>query len=593
MGTARFGKVLTAMVTPFHDDGGLDLDGAAALARWLVDQGNDGLVDRRHHRRGADAVRRRGGRAVAGRARRRRRAAARRHGQQRHAPHRSSSRSGPPRPGVDGLLVVSPYYNRPTQAGLEAHFRAVAAATALPIVMYDVPARTGPHLEVDTIVRLANEVPTIAGLKDARGRPRRGCRHRGRRPRRVRRLLGRRRAHPAPAGGRRRRCHRGGHPLDRRSARRDDRRPRQGRRRRARARSTPASCPASRSRSGPPGSTSSAAKAAMEALGRPAGPLRLPLAPLDDAVRSAVGEVLGRTGARPWLIPSRSRSSGAWARSGATAPASRSAGASCCSTCGLMFPDIDMLGVDLVLPDFTYLRDNADRVDGAIITHGHEDHMGGLSYLLRELSFPIYGSALTLGLARNRIEEAGLLDRTELIPVRDGERRRIGPCQVEFIPVTHSVPHGLRHGLPHAAGHDPALGRLQARPHAGRRPAHRPGPHRRARVGRRHPPAAQRLDQRRRARSRPQRALGGQGALRPVPRARGPAHRHRLLRQPRAPGAADRRRRRGVRAQGGDARPVDEEERAAGPRHGPAAHPRPRAGRHRRRPRPAARRRCA
>ena len=110
---------------------------------------------------------------------------------------------------------------------------------------------------------------------------------------------------------------------------------------------------------------------------------------------------------------------------------------------GLMFPELDMLGIDLVLPDFTYLRENADRIDGAIITHGHEDHMGGLSYLLRELSFPIYGSALSLGLARNRIEEAGLLDRTELIPVRDGERRRIGPCDVEFIPVTHSVPHGF------------------------------------------------------------------------------------------------------------------------------------------------------
>ncbi len=110
---------------------------------------------------------------------------------------------------------------------------------------------------------------------------------------------------------------------------------------------------------------------------------------------------------------------------------------------GLMFPELDMLGIDLVLPDFTYLRDNAERIDGAIITHGHEDHMGGLSYLLRELSFPIYGSELTLGLARNRIDEAGLLDRTELIPVRDGERRRIGPCDVEFIPVTHSVPHGF------------------------------------------------------------------------------------------------------------------------------------------------------
>jgi ribonuclease J len=110
---------------------------------------------------------------------------------------------------------------------------------------------------------------------------------------------------------------------------------------------------------------------------------------------------------------------------------------------GLMFPDLDMLGVDLVLPDFTYIRDNADRVDGAIITHGHEDHMGGLSYLLRDLSLPIYGSALTLGLARNRIEEAGLLHRARLIPVTDGERRRIGPCDVEFIPATHSVPHGF------------------------------------------------------------------------------------------------------------------------------------------------------
>jgi ribonuclease J len=110
---------------------------------------------------------------------------------------------------------------------------------------------------------------------------------------------------------------------------------------------------------------------------------------------------------------------------------------------GLMFPELDMLGVDLVLPDFTFLRENADRVDGAIITHGHEDHMGGLSYLLREMSFPIYASELTLGLARNRIDEAGLLGQAELVPVFDGERRRIGPCDVEFIPVTHSVPHGF------------------------------------------------------------------------------------------------------------------------------------------------------
>ncbi len=111
--------------------------------------------------------------------------------------------------------------------------------------------------------------------------------------------------------------------------------------------------------------------------------------------------------------------------------------------CGLMFPELEHLGIDLILPDFTWLRENSDRIIGCIATHGHEDHVGGLSYLLREMSFPVYGSALTLGLARNRIEEAGLLGKTELVPVTDGERRKIGPFDVEFIPVTHSVPHGF------------------------------------------------------------------------------------------------------------------------------------------------------
>ncbi len=111
--------------------------------------------------------------------------------------------------------------------------------------------------------------------------------------------------------------------------------------------------------------------------------------------------------------------------------------------CGLMFPDLSMPGVDLVLPDFSWLRDNAGRVEACVLTHGHEDHVGALPFLLRELSFPIYGSTLTLGLARSRIDEAGLLDQTELIPVRDGERRSIGPFDVEFIPVAHSVPHGF------------------------------------------------------------------------------------------------------------------------------------------------------
>jgi ribonuclease J len=111
--------------------------------------------------------------------------------------------------------------------------------------------------------------------------------------------------------------------------------------------------------------------------------------------------------------------------------------------CGLMFPDASMPGIDLVLPDFTYLHENAGRVEGVFLTHGHEDHAGGLAFLLRDISTPIYGSALSLALARNRIEEAGLTGNTEFVPVHDGERRRIGPFDCQFVPVTHSVPHGF------------------------------------------------------------------------------------------------------------------------------------------------------
>ncbi len=118
--------------------------------------------------------------------------------------------------------------------------------------------------------------------------------------------------------------------------------------------------------------------------------------------------------------------------------------------CGLMFPDADMHGIDLVLPDFTYLRDNANRIVALVATHGHEDHVGGIQFLLRDNDgighlrdepLPIYGAKLTLGLARNRIEEAGLLGRCDMRNVEDNETVRIGPFDIEFIPVTHSVPH--------------------------------------------------------------------------------------------------------------------------------------------------------
>jgi ribonuclease J len=111
--------------------------------------------------------------------------------------------------------------------------------------------------------------------------------------------------------------------------------------------------------------------------------------------------------------------------------------------CGLMFPDTDMLGVDLVLPDFTWLIERAEDIVGCVLTHGHEDHIGALSYLLRHAEFPVFGTELTLGLARGRVEEAGLLGRTQMNVVADGELWEVGPFEVEFIPATHSVPQGV------------------------------------------------------------------------------------------------------------------------------------------------------
>jgi ribonuclease J len=107
---------------------------------------------------------------------------------------------------------------------------------------------------------------------------------------------------------------------------------------------------------------------------------------------------------------------------------------------GLMFPEPNMYGIDIILPDFRWLRDRADKVDGVVLTHGHEDHTGALRYLMRDVNVPIYGAPLTLGFARHRLEEAKMASKLTFIPVADGERRRIGPFEVEFIPVTHSVP---------------------------------------------------------------------------------------------------------------------------------------------------------
>ena len=107
--------------------------------------------------------------------------------------------------------------------------------------------------------------------------------------------------------------------------------------------------------------------------------------------------------------------------------------------CGLGFPDEDMLGVDLVIPDITYLEQNADRLRGVFLTHGHEDHIGGLPYLLRTIQPPIYGTKLTLGILKNKLEEHSLPFAPELNVVSAGQTIRAGSLNVEFIRVNHSI----------------------------------------------------------------------------------------------------------------------------------------------------------
>ena len=119
---------------------------------------------------------------------------------------------------------------------------------------------------------------------------------------------------------------------------------------------------------------------------------------------------------------------------------------------GLMFPDPEMLGVDIVIPDFTYLLENRQKVRAIVLTHGHEDHIGALPFLLRDLNVPVYGTRLTLGFVKDKLREHGLDEQADLVPVRPRDVRSIGCFQVEFIRVTHSIVDGVGLGITTPAG---------------------------------------------------------------------------------------------------------------------------------------------
>ena len=107
--------------------------------------------------------------------------------------------------------------------------------------------------------------------------------------------------------------------------------------------------------------------------------------------------------------------------------------------CGLAFPEDDMLGIDLVIPDITYLAKNVEKIRGIVLTHGHEDHIGALPYVLKQLKVPVFGTLLTLGLLENKLREHKMLDKTTLHTVVPGEKVKLGEMVVEFIHTNHSI----------------------------------------------------------------------------------------------------------------------------------------------------------
>ena len=107
--------------------------------------------------------------------------------------------------------------------------------------------------------------------------------------------------------------------------------------------------------------------------------------------------------------------------------------------CGLAFPEDDMPGIDLVIPDISYLKENASKVRGFFITHGHEDHIGALPYILKELNVPIYGTKLTIALIENKLKEHNLLESTKRKVIKCGQSVTLGSLRVEFIKTNHSI----------------------------------------------------------------------------------------------------------------------------------------------------------
>ena len=493
--------VLTAMATPFDEAGAVD-EAAARDARPLPGRERLARPGRRRHDRRVDDPRRRGAHRRCC-ARSSTRSATRRlivcgtgTNDTRHSIELTKAAA---EAGADAALVVTPYYNKPNPAGILAHFEAIAAAVPdLPLIAYNIPSRVIVNVspaelaelaKIDNVVAVKQANNDELGPIDGHGGAGRQRRHLPAHPRTRRSPA----ASSSPRTWSARRCGRSGTRS----------RPATSS---GRARSTPSLRPLYEAL----GVTTNPmpVKAALEMTGTiPSGThaaadgraRRRPARASCRAALESVGlTVDGGLVARPKKL--RILPLGGLGEIGKNMTVVEYDGRIVVVDTGLMFPTAEMLGIDLVLPDFSYLRDRADDIEAIVLTHGHEDHVGALPYVLREIGKPpvIYGGLLTIGMVRSKLDEHKLAD-APLQELPAGEKVKAGPFELELIHLSHSIP-DMRGG---AADHRARLGaddrRLQVRPDPGRRPAGRHVAARRARP--RGPAAAlRRLDQRRPAR---------------------------------------------------------------------------------------------